>query len=320
MSLLHLPEPRPPDVRALKTAGDVPGLIRLLKHRNPDVQWLAAEALGTLGGKTVIPLIKALDSRHPAVRIGAIEALGEIRDPQAVRPLIRMMELDEKVEVRWVAALALGEIGDPAAIPSLIAALIDRERYVRYGAVRSLDRLGWIPQNDTERAYRAIALQDWHRVRQLGTAATAPLTYLLQDPDPTVRAVIVGLLGEIGDPGAQQACETALQDPDETVRWVAVNAAKECQVPAAHIPWEVSRRRRTGRNPMVAAILNFLFIGLGYNYLGYWWGFLVFMSYTSILVLAQLSSGPFIPYLIAYPITALFAVQTFYLAKKMPDL
>jgi hypothetical protein len=26
--------------------------------------------------------------------------------------------------------------------------------------------------------------------------------------------------------------------------------------------------------------------------------------------------GPFIPYLIAYPVTALFAVQTFFMAKK----
>jgi hypothetical protein len=43
------------------------------------------------------------------------------------------------------------------------------------------------------------------------------------------------------------------------------------------------------------------------------------MSYASIIVLAQLASGPFLPYLIAYPITAIFAVQTFFMAKKMPD-
>jgi hypothetical protein len=50
--------------------------------------------------------------------------------------------------------------------------------------------------------------------------------------------------------------------------------------------------------------------------MGYWWGTLVFMSYMSILVLSQLELGPFIPYLIAYPVTALFAVHTFFMAQK----
>ena len=49
--------------------------------------------------------------------IGAVEALGWIRDPRAVRHIIDVMERDRNVEVRWVAALALGNIGDPSAIP-----------------------------------------------------------------------------------------------------------------------------------------------------------------------------------------------------------
>jgi HEAT repeat protein len=304
----------------MKTAKDVSGLIRLLNHRDPDVQWLAADALGSLGGPAITPLIRVLENRHTPVRIGAIEALGAIRDPRSVGAIVGVLEHDEAVEVRWVAALALGEIGDPAAIPPLVAALRDQERYVRYGAVRSLGLLLWTPQNDLEKAYYAIAQQDWQGVRQAGRAATGPLVDLLRDPDPALRSKIIELLGQIGDPGAQKACEAALKDRDSRVRWTAVLAAKKCRVPTAHIPWGLSKRQRTGQNPWAAAILNFLFIGLGYNYLGYWWGFLVFMSYTSILVLAQLASGPFMPYLIAYPITAIFAVQTFYMAKKMPDL
>jgi hypothetical protein len=201
-----------------------------------------------------------------------------------------------------------------------VDALRNRDRYIRYGAARALDRLCWTPGDDAERAYHAIALQDWQGVKQLGGAAVGPLADLLRDPDPVLRAKIVELLGQTGDPGAQKTCETALRDRDGTVRWTAVLAAKKCRLPMGHIPWGISRRQRTGQNPWAAAILNFLFIGLGYNYLGYWWGFLVFMSYTSILVLAQLASGPFLPYLIAYPITAIFAVQTFTMAKKMQDM
>jgi hypothetical protein len=107
-----------------------------------------------------------------------------------------------------------------------------------------------------------------------------------------------------------------LKDPSSTVRWKAILAAKKCGVPVTHLPRGLSKRPRTGQNPWAAALLNFLFLGLGYNYLGYWWGFLVFMSYMSILVLSQMEWGPFVPYLIVYPVTALFAVQTFFLAKR----
>ena len=320
MPLLQFLAASPADVEAMKAAQDVPGLVWLLHHRDFTIQWQAADALGTLGSPAVDLLIGELASRHVAARIGSAEALGAIRDPRAIRPLAGAMKHDRDVEVRWVAALALGNIGDPAAIPFLVAALRDRERYIRYGAAVSLDRLGWIPPDDTGAAYRAIALQDWEAVRRLGPAATGPLTERLGDPDPKIKTIVVGLLGKNKDPRARRPCETALMDPAEPVRWAAVFAAKPCGVPDPHVPWGIAKRRRTGRNPWAAAILNFLFVGLGYNYLGYWWGFLVFMSYASILVLAQLATGPFVPYLIAYPITALFAIQTFYLARKMPDM
>lgn len=319
MCPLHAILFRPADIAGLKAARDVPGLIRLMHHRDPVIQWQAADALGSLGDSAVCPLVNELASRHVAARIGATEALGEIQDPRAVRPLAAVLKNDPDREVRWVAALALGHLGDPSAIPCLAAALRDRERYIRYGAALALGLLGWVPEDPVREAYRAIALQDWEAVRRLGPSAYGPLTERLADPDPGLKKTILSLLPGTGGPGAGPACERALLDPAEPVRWAAVLASQSCGVPDHHVPWGISRRERPGRNPWAAAVLNFLFIGLGYNYLGYWWGFLVFMSYASILVLAQLATGPLAPYVIAYPITALFAVQTFYLAKKMPD-
>lgn len=320
MSFMLFLDKRHADVQAMMTAKDIPGLIRHLNHRNPDIQWQAAEALGSLGTEAVVPLIRVLDGGHKAVRIGAIEALAKIRDLRSVRPLVHLLKHDEAVEVRWIAALALGEIGDPSAIPILFESLRSKEKYVRYGAARSLELLHWIPRDDAERAYYAIALMNWPGAKKMGKAATIPLTDILQDPDPATRLKIVELLGQIGDPDAQPACEAALRDKDAPVRWAAVVAAKKCRVLSAHIPWGLAKRPRTGQNPWAAAVLNFFFVGLGYNYLGFWWGFLVFMSYASIFTLAQLESGPFLPYVYVYPITALFAAQTFYMAKKMPDL
>ena len=311
---------RKPDIAAMKAAQDTRGLIRLLDHHSPDIQWRAADALGSMGGIAVLPLISALGHWQVTVRLGAIEALGEIRDPRALEPLVHHLERDEQGETRWVAALALGSLGDNRAERPLVHALTDPEKYVRYGAAQSLDQLLLIPNDDTERAAYFIALQDWEAVRKMGSAATGALVRMLQDPDATTRVQVVRLLGLSGDSRAQEACTRGLRDGDSTVRWNAVLGAKKCGVPDTRLPWGLSKRPRTRQNPYAAALLNFLFLGLGYNYLGYWWGFLVFMSYMSIIVLAQLASGPFLPYLITYPVTALFAVQTFFMARRGPDL
>ncbi|HWS22138.1 MAG TPA: HEAT repeat domain-containing protein [Methanoregula sp.] len=316
MAFLGFFSSRLPNVEALKAEQDIKELIRLLDHHNVDIQWQSADALGSLGTIATLPLIAALNHRKTAVRLGAIEALGTIRDQRSGIPLIYLLEQDENAEVRWVAALALGNLGSPEAINPLVRALKDPDRYVRYGAAQALQSLTWVPQTDTERAYYSIAFQDWKDVAQIGAGATGPLIETLQDQNVTTRAEVVEVLGEIGDTPSQRACELVLKDPSSTVRWKAILAAKKCGVPVTHLPRGLSKRPRSGQNPWAAAILNFLFLGLGYNYLGYWWGFLVFMSYMSILVLSQMAMGPFIPYLIVYPVTALFAVQTFFLAKR----
>ncbi|OPX64531.1 MAG: hypothetical protein A4E34_00076 [Methanoregula sp. PtaU1.Bin006] len=142
----------------------------------------------------------------------------------------------------------------------------------------------------------------------------------MRDDDPGTRATIVSLIGGNADHRAQAACQGALRDRDPRVRWRAVLAALDCGVASHDIPLMVAGRERTGPDPAAAAILNFLFLGIGYNYIGRWWGFPVFMAYMCILVLAQLAMGPWLPYLIAYPLTAIAAIHTYYLAERMSDL
>jgi HEAT repeat protein len=320
MDPLDLPGLHPPDIEALKAAGDTRGLIRLLGHRNSDIQWRSADALGSLGPVATLPLIAALNNGKTPVRLGAIEALGAIRDQRSLKPLIFLLEHDRNVEVRWAAALALGNLGSPDAIDPLTRALRNPDRYVKYGAAQALKALSWVPGNDTDRAFFFIALEDWTETARMGAAATRPLIDTLMDHDAPTRVRVVELLSGISDPRAHRACERVLRDPDSTVRWKATLAAQQCGVPITRLPWGLSKRPRPGQNPWAAALLNFLFFGQGYNYLGFWWGSLVFMSYTSILVLSQLELGPFVPYLIAYPVTALFAVQTFIIARRTQNM
>ena len=319
MTRLYGPGLSSSDIGRLKQAGDIPALVRHLNSPDLSVQWHAAEALGTCGEKAVPLLISALQSPYIPIRLGAIEALGAIGDPRAVSPLLGIVHRDASLEVRWAAVLALGEISSPDAVPFLLPVLKDPNRYLRYGAAISLGRLGWQPATGADTAYMLIARQEWENVRHLGNAALPPLWDLLRDDDPKTRATIISIIGQTGDRHAQAACQKGLRDRDPYVRWKAVLASMDCGLASHDLPLMVAGRERTGPDPAAAALLNFLFLGIGYNYLGKWWGFPVFMTYMSVLVLAQLAIGPFLPYLIAYPLTALFAIHTYYLAERMSD-
>lgn len=320
MTRLHGSGPAVPDIAQLKQAGDFASLIRFLDSPDTSLRWRTAEILGTCGEKAVLPLIGALRSRSVPVRLGAIEALGMIQDPRAIPVLTAIPARDRSTEVRWAAVIALGEIGSPAAVPFLVTMLRDPDRYVRYGAAIALGRLGWEPENDDNTAYLLIARQDWQSVRNLGAGALPAIQDLLRDDNPEFRAAVVSILGQIGDPRAQTSCRKALKDKNPVVRWRAVLAAMNCGLASCDLPLMVAGRERTGPDPAAAALLNFLFLGIGYNYMGKWWGFPVFMTYTSVLILAQLAMGPFIPYLIAYPVSAVLGVHTYYLAERMSDL
>jgi len=308
-------------IEHLHQSHDIEGLIRLLDHGNPDTQWQAANALGTLGEPACDPLIRILDFPKINVRIGAIEALGAIKCARSCEFLIRKLKSDPDSEVRWVAAMALGEIGDPRAIPALEEALTDGDRYVRYGAVTSLEAFNWKPKDDRHNVYALIALQDWNAILPFGSVAVGPLIHICRrDAIPSTRVHCIGLLGELGGEEAKKTCESALKDRDPDVRWSAVLACRQCGVDTQLVPLLLANRVRTTSSAFGAAVLNFFFFGLGYNYIGKWWGSPVFMSYMTLLVLAQLEYGLLIPYLFVFPFTAVSAVHTYLLVKKMPDM
>lgn len=91
--------------------------------------------------KDVDGLIRVLQTgAHPESREEAAEALGEIRDPRAVEPLIGALK-DRDHEVRAEAADALARIGDPRAVEPLNALLGDPRPEVRRAAEKALSRL-----------------------------------------------------------------------------------------------------------------------------------------------------------------------------------
>jgi len=308
-----------PSIRALKEKKDFRSLISALRHPDLEVQWEAAEALGALGEEGMDHLLWALNSRHKDIRLGVIEALGEIKDPRALSPLADQLD-DSSNEIRWEAALALGEIGDPEAISHLVEALRDVDRYVRYGAALSLQKLGWRPASEIEAGYLYTGLQDWDRLIAIGDSAVPAIENTMNDPDRSIRLLAVHCMGEIGSQKAIPALYGALRDPDEEVRWEAALAGPRCGIQMRYLPRGLSRRPRIRKNPLVAAFLNFVLPGMGYLYLGMWWGVVVFQVDVYATLWLFVNQGALLTYDFLFPVYLIIALHAWYIARSMPDL
>jgi hypothetical protein len=316
--LLDLIPRKKPDVGELVKKWDISGLIGALSCRDPDIQSDAIHALGDIGPEAVGPLILALKRKNRNLRLGAIGALAEIRDSGATSALATMMT-DPGSEVRWQAAIALGEMGSNEAITPLLSGLEDPDKYVRYGSAISLVKNGYQPSGAAGWAWSHAAMQDWDRLRSLESAALPALFNLLRDTDRDVRIHAVRLLGDIGDRSAGPALIRSLGDADRQVRWEAALAAPKCGVPPMYLPRGLCQRPRIQKNPLIAGFLNFMLPGLGYGYLGKWWGIMIFQIDITITVWLFKAGGESNAYILLFPLYLLLAVHAWYLAKNMPE-
>ena len=308
-----------PDIETLRHQKNIPGLIRALQYDDFDVQTSAAHALGTLGTEGSDELILALKTKDKDVRLGIIEALSVVRDPRAVPSLIHLLS-DASSEVRWEAAIALGEINDPATTAPLLQALMDHDKYVRYGAASALQNSGWKPASDEERAFHLVGLQEWQAVQEIGEPAIPALSHVLHDQDSGVRMQAIEILGSIGNGKAVPVLMRSLADENAEVRWKAVLASPKCGVSMIHLPRGLSRRPRTRKNPLIAGFLNFMLPGLGYGYLGKWWGIMIFQIDITATVWLFRYEGEAGTYGLLLPIYLILALHAWYIAQKMPEL
>jgi HEAT repeat protein len=316
MPLTDLFRQKKPDTGLLEQKKDIRGLIRALRFRDPALQLAAAKALGALGPDAMTVLLHSLKTRNRTVKLGIIGALMEIRSPESVGPLVTALS-DESIEVRWQAATALGEIGDPAATGPLQSAMQDADKYVRYGAAISLTKIGWKPKDALERAQYFAAMQEWGAVKEIAKAAVPALLMLLKDRDPAVRVKVIELIGVTGDKSATPALMQSLADENRDVRWSAAIAAPRCAIPMKSLPRALSKRPQTIKNPYVAGFLNFLLPGLGYSYLGKWWGTMIFQVDVMTTVWIFKLEGDTFSYAILLPVYLLLGVHAWYITSKL---
>jgi HEAT repeat protein len=254
-------------ITRMKAVRDVRGLIRLLNHRDPDVQYEAAGALGDIRDPGAVePLVTALKNDEiSGVRWKAAEALSKIGAP-AVDALIGALRHDDD-DVRWKAAIALGEIGDPRSIDPLLILLCNEDRFVKSHAAYALSMIGepavdplicalnegdgnlrWgaaiaLGKIQNPRAIEPLirALADkYENVRAESAAALAamgkpalePLLQFLKFSDGDARLEVVTALGELHDTDAIQPLIQLLENADEEERKAIANALDAILVPA----------------------------------------------------------------------------------------
>ncbi len=162
------------------------------------------------GGDTAIPaLLSVVNDENAAVRLAAIEALGQQGDPRAIDALVQALRNDTDARVREAAAEALGEIDSPRAVPGLMAALGSE----KVAAVRA--KVAWaLGEIDDPRAVEA-----------LGAA--------VRDADAQVRREVVWALGELETPTAVPMLIPALRDSDTETRQRAAEALGHLESPDA---------------------------------------------------------------------------------------
>jgi HEAT repeat protein len=164
----------------------VPGLARLVEHRDRGVRESALEALGRFADRHAREgLHRGLVHADPATRIAAAAALGG-RGVAGLRPLLDALEREPDAAVRATLVLSAARTGAPQAGRALAVMLLRRRTLLRRRGwpdaarvtlVRALAEAGGAVGAEV---VRAVAREGEGEVAAAARAAAAVL-----GPDPT---------------------------------------------------------------------------------------------------------------------------------------
>ncbi|KAB8318127.1 HEAT repeat domain-containing protein [Tolypothrix campylonemoides VB511288] len=159
-------------------------------------RWEIAKVIVSLGTIAIPPLIDILkdEDADEELRAYAARILGDLKNPDAIAPLVELLKTNESQELKEIAATALGQMGAVAIAP--------------------LTEL--LAQEET----RLLATQMLSFIRQKETIT--PLLSVVQDPQVAVRVVAIEALSSFHDHRVQTVLLNALNDVAAPVRREAV--------------------------------------------------------------------------------------------------
>ncbi|RMF82918.1 MAG: HEAT repeat domain-containing protein [Chloroflexi bacterium] len=204
----------PPALAAVGDLRAVEPLMRVAHFDNDvNVRRQAIRYLGTFGDPYVIDtLTETLSDPDEMIRVAAVNALADLRDPSTLATLIEMFHRDESGRVRAtiIAGVQLFPTGD--YIDLCLIALQDADKRVRSNAVlafgktddaRVIEPLVNTLLNDDDTRTRG------HAARVLGKKgderAVEPLIITLRDSDPWTQECARFALADLDTPEAREA-------------------------------------------------------------------------------------------------------------------
>ncbi len=181
------------ELRNLKAKESVSAVAPLLKHGEVAVRLEAATTLGELGEAAAVrPLIDAIDltatsKQAEQLNVKIANALGALKDKSATTVLSRLAGAPQDV-VRLAAVQALGELRDPASIPVLVGfiedekapPLITKFAIVALGDMKADAAVpALLKALVVERKGISFYVETSYALLQVGPGAIAPLTALI---------------------------------------------------------------------------------------------------------------------------------------------
>ncbi|MGV3519419.1 HEAT repeat domain-containing protein [Luteitalea sp.] len=248
-----------PIAAALSRVGDdraVPALVELVSSNSPFTAGYAVRGLGERKAATalptLLPLLEASRQVHPQVRVSAVRAAGQLRDPRATAGLLGLLrQKDVPLGLELEIVTALAQIGAREAEPDVIDRLTSRSPFVRAAALRALARIDSLSFTtvlsglDPDGDWRVRgALADALPTLSLENA-TPMLERLLADPDARVLPPALRAAHQLKWPGLEKHLASALTRDDVLVRAEAASIAGEAKLVALRealvAAWQRSR-------------------------------------------------------------------------------
>ena len=173
-------------------------------------------------------LVRNLESKDRYTRKRATYSLGQLKDEQAVKPLVKALgDPDSYVQEAGIHAL---QLRGAAAVEPLLQALASENQNQQKNAAQVLGWLGervavepllQMLRSDSTEVLEAVA----EALGRIGdTRAVAPLKRALKDPNPGLRRVILEALGQLGDARSLDLFIQALQSRNKSLQRTAAEA------------------------------------------------------------------------------------------------
>lgn len=258
-------------MKALAASGSPDALVPLLEYLRSDEAAMTAAALEALelyfadhpgDGRAADPLLAALGPVAPAQRVRVVRLLGRVRAARAL-PALRPLLAHDDDDIRLAAVQAIGDIGDPEGAPALLRLLEDPSGRTRFEAARALaaaasaetvvtlcDRLAGREPFDRHAVVLALggALERLARAGTLSgparAAALASLEAATRSPDVALATAAIAALAQWGDAASTPTLVDRLEDRAPAVRRQAATALGTVDGPEAR-----AALRRAMRSP-----------------------------------------------------------------------